>query len=182
LAAVPDPRQRRGRRYPWSLLLVLIAAAVASGQSHGRAIGQWVREHAPQRGETLGWPGARLPSEATLRRALRGVDVAALEEQVGRFTAALAMAGGLPGLRGPALDGKEIRGGRADGRPVRLVGLARHDGVVLGQVEVAAKANEIGAAPQVLAGRDRAAQVPTVDALLAQRALAREFASAAATM
>ena len=40
LQAVPDPRQRRGQRYPWSLLLTLIMAALISGEQHGRGIGQ----------------------------------------------------------------------------------------------------------------------------------------------
>ena len=35
LQAVPDPRQR----YPWSLLLTLIMAALVSGEQHGRGIG-----------------------------------------------------------------------------------------------------------------------------------------------
>jgi hypothetical protein len=41
----PDPRKRRGRRYAWAGLLVLLGAAVASGQQTGAAIAQWVREH-----------------------------------------------------------------------------------------------------------------------------------------
>ncbi len=39
LSAVPDPRQRRGQRYSWSLLLTLITAALASGERNVRAIG-----------------------------------------------------------------------------------------------------------------------------------------------
>lgn len=75
LKAVPDPRIRRGQRYPWSLLLILIAAALASGEHHGRGIGQWVQEHATELARWLAWSGSRLPSEVTLRRALRTVDL-----------------------------------------------------------------------------------------------------------
>ncbi len=85
LAAVPDPRQRRGQRYPWRLLLVLIVAAVASGQPHGRAIGQWVQEHASELRTGLGWRERRLPSAATLRRALLTIDLAVLEAEIGRL-------------------------------------------------------------------------------------------------
>ncbi len=60
--AVPDPRKRRGQRYPWWLLLTLIAAAMLSGQQHGRGIGQWVREHTDELRDALGWTGQRLPS------------------------------------------------------------------------------------------------------------------------
>ncbi|MGH2533812.1 MAG: hypothetical protein ACRDJW_16085 [Thermomicrobiales bacterium] len=37
LGDVPDPRQRRGRRYPWPVLLTLIGAALVAGE-HGQ---QW---------------------------------------------------------------------------------------------------------------------------------------------
>jgi uncharacterized membrane protein len=32
LKDVPDPRQARGQRYAWSLLLILIGSALISGQ------------------------------------------------------------------------------------------------------------------------------------------------------
>jgi predicted transposase YbfD/YdcC len=176
LGAVPDPRQRRGRRYSWELLLVLSAAAVVSGQTHVRGIGQWVREHADEVRDLLDRPGQRLPSEATLRRAIRSVDPVAFERCVGRFgeTTAARLATG-PDLRGLALDGKEVRGARAHGRVVHLLGLASHDGVLLAQTEVADHANEIAAAPALLGGRDLTGTVTTTDALLTQRALARQI-------
>jgi hypothetical protein len=43
-AALPDPRQARGKRHAWSLILTLISAAVVSGEQGLRAIGQWVDE------------------------------------------------------------------------------------------------------------------------------------------
>jgi predicted transposase YbfD/YdcC len=175
LADVPDPRQRRGRRYAWGLLLTLIGAALVSGQRHGRGIGQWVREHAAELGEQLAWPPRRVPSESTLRRALRRVDVAALEQRLGRYAAGLAGPGAARGLRGLALDGKAVRGAQAHGRALHLVGLAGHDGVVLEQAEVDDRANEIVAAPRLLAGRDLRGTVTTADALLAQRGLARQI-------
>jgi len=69
-----------------------------------------------------------------------------------------------------------VRGANRHGARLHLVGLARHaDGRVLAQRAVAAKGNEIAAAPEVLAGRDLAGRVVTMDALLAQRALARQI-------
>lgn len=171
--AVPDPRKRRGQRYPWWLwwlLLTLVAAAMLSGQQHGRGIGQWVREHAAELRQALDWQGRCLPSEATLRRALRQVDLAALET---------ALAGPSPEVVGNqvglAMDGKALRGARAHGRRVHLVGLARHDGCVLSQVAVAEKSNEIPAAAKLLAGRDLTGMVLTVDAELTQRSIARRI-------
>jgi predicted transposase YbfD/YdcC len=186
LSAVPDPRQRRGRRYPWPVLLTLIAAALVSGQQGMRAIGQWVAEHAEELAPLLGLAPGRVPSAATLRRAVRAVDVAALEEQIGRFVAGLpappapapttAPPPVPPAWVGLALDGKAVRGANRHGAQVYLVSLVRHDdGRVLGQLAVADKSNEITAAPRLLARRDLTGTVTTVDALLTQRGLARQI-------
>jgi predicted transposase YbfD/YdcC len=178
LRAVPDPRQRRGRRHTWPLLLTLIAAALASGERNLRAVGQWVTEHADELVTILDPPRRRLPSVATLRRALRIVDLTALE----RCLAALAVeapsaedAAGTPWI-GLAVDGKAVRGANRHGAAVHLVGLVRHgDGAVLGQVAVAAKSNEITAVPRLLADRDLTGTVTTLDALLTQRGIAAQI-------
>lgn len=75
LRSVPDPRKAGGQRYPWELLLTVIAAALASAQPHGRAISQWVHEHADELAGILVTAHGRIPSEAMLRRALQAVDV-----------------------------------------------------------------------------------------------------------
>jgi predicted transposase YbfD/YdcC len=185
LSAVPDPRQRRGCRYPWPVLLTLIAAALVSGQQGMRAIAQWVAEHAAEVGPLVDLPPGRVPSAATLRRAVRAVDLVALEAQIAAFVADLPAPSGPPHERAPAaplpwiglaLDGKAVRGANRHGAQVHLVGLVRHDdGRVLGQEAVADKSNEITAAPRLLAGRDLSGTVTTVDALLTQRALARQI-------
>lgn len=175
LADIPDPRKRRGQRYPWKLLLILISAALGSGQQNGRGIAQWVREQGEQLGRLLGRPGKPLPSEATLRRAARALDVGALEERIGQFAAGLPMPQETTPWHGLALDGKEVRGAGAHGQPVHLVALARHNGAVLAQRAVSAKSNEIPAAAELLAGRDLRGWVVTTDALLAQRNLAKQI-------
>jgi predicted transposase YbfD/YdcC len=179
---VPDPRKARGRRYAWPLLLTLIVAAMASDQRNVRAIGQWVAEHAEDLIAALAPPRGRLPSTATLRRALRAVDVPALEDRLARFVAGSApppppdpAPPPAPWI-GLAIDGKAVRGANRHGAALHLVGLVRHaDGVVLGEVAVADKSNEITAAPRLLAGRDLTGTVTTMDALLAQRVLAAQI-------
>jgi predicted transposase YbfD/YdcC len=157
LSDVPDPRHRRGRRYPWPVLLTLVAAALVSGQQGLRAIGQWVAEHAEELGPLLDLPPGRVPSAATLRRTVQAVDVDALEDRIARFVGALPPAPpvGPPGPRpaagppsggrapvrrpgprpaagpgrwvGLAVDGKAVRGANRHGAHVHLLGLVRHD-------------------------------------------------------
>ena len=135
LTDVSDPRKARGKHYYWTLLLTLVCSALASGQRSGHGIARWVAEHAtillvrlrPERG--------RLPSESTLRRALRQVDVAALEQRLAQYTSPIASAaepqvavissqGKI--LHGQALDGKAVRGASAYGQPPHLVSLVQH--------------------------------------------------------
>lgn len=176
LGAVPDPRRRRGQRYPWVLLLTLVSAALASGQRNGRAIGQWVREHQVELTRAVGWEGRALPSEATLRRAVRAVDVTALEEKIGAFVGERRpRTRARPRWEGIALDGKELRGALAHRQPVHLVAAVRHDGLVLTQTLVSRKGNEITASPRLLRRLDLRGKVVTMDALLAQRRLARQI-------
>ena len=190
LAAVPDPRKARGKRHPWPLILTLLGAALLSGERSVRGIGQWVTERAEELCALLQPPRGRLPSVATLRRALRDVDVVALERQVAAFAQGLpspadaaappAPAGAPPPAAptwvGQAVDGKAVRGANRHGAAVHLVSLVRHaDAAVLGQRRVAAKSNAITAVPALLASRDLTGTVTTMDALLTQRALAAQI-------
>src|SRR5262249_26869783 len=60
-------------------------------------------------------------------------------------------------------------------RGVHLVEAVRHDGVVLKEAAVLSKSTEVTAAPSLLRGMDLRSKVVTVDALLAQRDLARQI-------
>jgi cytochrome c-type biogenesis protein CcmH/NrfG len=76
---IPDPRKARGQRYPWLFLLALVAAVLASGQQTGHAVAHWISLRAEELCERLRPPRASNPSESTLRRALRGLDISVLE-------------------------------------------------------------------------------------------------------
>ena len=184
MAAVPDPRQRHGRRWPWPVLRTVIAAALVSGQRGMRGIGQWVSEHADELGPSLGLAPGWVPSPASLRRAVRAVEVEHLAAQVAAFVAALpppppppaaVPPAPAPAWIGLALDGKAVRGANRPGGKVQLVGLVRHDdGRVPRQVAVAAKRHEITAAPRLFARHTLRGTVTTMDALLTQRELASQ--------
>ena len=182
LKAVPDPRKARGKVFPWEFLLAIIYGAMLSGQFNGSAIAQWGAEHWQ---EVAAFLRIRLPrpaSHSTLRRALRYVDVEALERIVAEYNQALdredqvsGVVAGVDGqpLRGQAIDGKEVRGARAHGVKLHLLSMVRHgSGVTLAQGEVGEKTNEIPAVPELLAGRDLRGTVITLDALNTQRTTA----------
>ncbi|MGE5335701.1 MAG: ISAs1 family transposase [Nitrososphaerota archaeon] len=174
LRRVPDPRQRRGQRYAWETLLLLICAAVVSGQQTGAAIAQWIGEHAAEWQDWVPTACGRIPSAATVRRALREVEVTAVETALGDWVAAhLRPVTGDGVLRAVALDGKAVRGAHLHGAKVHLVSMVTHaQTLTLGQVAVEAKSNEIPAVQRLLAGRDLRGWVVTLDAMHTQRATA----------
>jgi predicted transposase YbfD/YdcC len=183
LNQVPDYRKRKGRLHRWMTLLSLIAMALASAQRTPQAIARWVGEHRDDLFAILPPTVARLPSGATIRRALSRLDVAALEAALAAFhPAPTAGPAGAPTsttpvpLQGVAIDGKAVRGVGRDGHPCHLVSLVQHqDAIVLGQVEVARKRDERSAVPALLEGRDLHGKVVTLDALHTLRPTARQI-------
>ena len=135
LKDIPDPRKARGKRYAWSFLLALICGALACGQKTPHAIAHWIKLHAGEIREYLRPPRDSVPSESTIRRALRAIDVGMLEERLARFAQSLAKKSPAAGTittstgetwQGQAVDGKELRGVRAHGQQVCLLRLVQH--------------------------------------------------------
>lgn len=165
--SLPDPRKRRGRRYPWWVLLTLVTAALASGQQHPTAMIQWVEEHADQLRQHI-WE--RLPSGATLRRAMQHVDVTDLEDRLWAWTEA-HLSPPTQLLHARALDGKTVRGAGRHGVAVHLVAEVAHgSGVVVWQQAVAEKSNEIPLVQRMLTNRSLHGHLFTMDALHTQLA------------
>ena len=177
LKRVPDPRKRRGQRYAWGTLLLVICAALMSGQQTGAAIAQWVVEHAREWQAWTPTDAGRVPSAATLRRALRLVDPLKLEGALGAWVEARLREAERPGdasqtcgVRAVAVDGKAVRGAQTHGAKVHLVSLVTHaQAVTLIQCAVDAKSNEIPAAQRLLGARDLRGWVVTLDAMHTQR-------------
>jgi predicted transposase YbfD/YdcC len=182
LEQVPDPRKARGQRYRWRFLLLIIMAGLASGAQTPHAIAHWASLHRATLQALL--PDLRsMPSESTILRVLRHINVASLETEVAHFCAHLVhpQTGSILTnygelIQGYALDGKAVRGANAHGLRTHLVSLVQHgQGTTVAQVAVAQKRNEITASHTLLTERDLTGTVITMDALLAQRALARQI-------
>jgi predicted transposase YbfD/YdcC len=182
LADLPDPRKRRGTRHAWRVVLAVVSAALAAPCRTPHAIGQWVALHAAALQASLCPTAKRVPSESTVVRALRQVDVSALEQRIAQFgqasdtpapTGAIACPNGFR-LEALSIDGKAVRGAGTHGQATHLVSLVRHgSGTTLAQTAVARKRNEIAAVPLLLAGRDLTDTVTTMDADLPQRTIAQ---------
>ena len=168
LASVPDPRRPRGVRHSLPGLLAVAIAAVASGARSFAAIGQWVGDADADLLASLGFRLGKGPSESAIRRAFGRMDAAKLDAVLGAWMWTRTRV--VDQRRVIAIDGKTIRGARTrNSTAPHLVAAYDHShGVVLGQLAVAAKSNEIPAVRTLLASFDLAGVVVTVDAMHTQ--------------
>src|SRR4051795_3621087 len=163
LAAVPDTRDRRGRRHELSGMLAIGACACLTGATSYVAIGEWAAAQGQAVLDCLDQQPRRraLPCESTLRRCLQDTDAPALDAAVAgwagtRLAAQQAAAAHAAdrllapidaGRRVIAIDGKSLRGSapratpeqvaaarRGGGRIHLVAGCDHVSGVTLGQV------------------------------------------------
>jgi predicted transposase YbfD/YdcC len=177
LETVSDKRKARGKRYSAATVLTLSVLAKLSGEDTPEGMADWGKLRAAQLRVSLGLKRERLPHAVTYRRVLGdAIDIQELEQVVGAFFAR---------CQGPnehlAMDGKTLRGTIEPGQTsgVHLLAVyAVGAGVVLNEVNVALKENEITAAPKVLAEVDLKGKVITGDAMFTQRDLSRQIVEA----
>ncbi|WP_218061679.1 ISAs1 family transposase [Planobispora rosea] len=182
LDAVPDPRNRRGRRYRLGPLLALSLLAVLGGATSIAAINRPIHGYDPAVLSRAGLPGTVRPAASTLRRLLARLDGDAFDVAIGTYLAGLTT-GGPPAdqtpLIGLAVGGKALRGSRTTDGTVHLLAAVRHDTqTVLAQRQVAATSNEISAFAPLLAGLELSKAVITADALRTQAEHARQILAA----
>jgi predicted transposase YbfD/YdcC len=169
LARVADPRHRRGVRHRLAVIMGLAVCAVLAGARSFTAIAEWAADADQDTLRALGVTGV-VPSESTFRRTLQRLDADAFDDLAGEW-AARRTAPGPETRRVIAVDGKTLRGSGHDGEGGRhlLAAFDHAHGVVLGQVEVGAKTNEIPMFTALLDRIDLTRAVVTADALHAQR-------------
>lgn len=114
-----------------------------------------------------------IPSHDTFGRVFAMLDPSAFEQAFIRWTRTLA--GCLDGV--VALDGKTVRRSHnagANQNPIHMVSAWAHaNGIVLGQVKVNEKSNEITAIPELLERLALNGCIVTIDAMGCQRAIAK---------
>jgi len=169
LGGVPDPRDRRGVRYPLAGVLAVAVCAVLAGARSFTAIGEWALDLSVEQLARLGLE--RAPVESTMRKLFARLDAVAVDRQLAVL--AWCRTRHIGGRRVIAIDGKTVRGARTTTAvaPHLIAAVDHTTGVVLGQNAVAAKSNEIPAVRELLAGfdpRDLDGCVITVDAMHTQ--------------
>lgn len=169
LKSLDDPRDARGVRHPWWVILATAAAARLAGQKTDKAVALWAKYHRRTLVLYLPFFNGRPPSRSTFQRAFALLDLDAFEAMISRF-----IGGHEPpsddGWQGLGLDGKEVKGATKHGTPTHLLSVVSHRTAnVLRQCNVGQKTNEIPVARQLLADWDLTGAVVTGDAMHCQR-------------
>jgi predicted transposase YbfD/YdcC len=181
LGSLVDPRARRGVRHCLVSVLAVAVCAVVAGARSFCAIAEWAADAPIDVLSALGITGVP-PHESTIRRVLQALDADALDAMVGAWLASRLDARSHRsqelrswGLRAVAVDGKSVRGAvGGNGRARHLLAAIDHQaGVVLGQVDVEGKTNEIAMFAPLLDTIDLAGVVVTADAMHTQKEHAR---------
>ncbi|MFZ0964128.1 MAG: ISAs1 family transposase, partial [Terriglobia bacterium] len=171
LRTLVDPRKPRGVRHPVVTIVGIAVCAALSGARSFCAMGEWAQGLTREALERLGAKRRTPPSEPTIRRVLQGLDAHRLDAHIGQWVARQQLR---PGVA-VAVDGKSLRRSHEAGQPAPhlLSAILHQEAVVVAQMDVEEKTNEIPKLPALLAPLPLEGTVVTADALHTQKETAR---------
>jgi predicted transposase YbfD/YdcC len=173
---LPDPRVERTKDHELiDILVIAICTLLCAGESFndmadfGQAKADWFKTFLTLRNG--------IPSHDTFNRVFAALDPQAFGECFMAWTQSLRAAVAQEIV---ALDGKALRRAlNADQNSKVIVSAwAQSNGLVLGQLKVDAKSNEITALPKLLRALELSGCIVTVDAMGTQKQIAREIKEA----
>lgn len=170
---LPDPRMDRTRRHKLIDILVIGLCSTLTGgesftdmESFGIARREWLRTF-------LELPSG-IPSHDTFNRLFSAIDPYAFLECFCQWVAGIC-----PNLNDEvvAIDGKALRRAFNEGEPIPYIvsAWASEKGLVLGQVKVDEKSNEITAVPELLRVLKLKGAIVTLDAMGCQKEIAAQI-------
>lgn len=174
--ALPDPRVDRTKDHELiDLLVIAICTLLCAGESFndmedfGKAKADWFKRFLTLR--------HGVPSHDTFNRLFAALDPQAFGDCFVRWTQSLRTAVAQEIV---ALDGKALRRALSGDQSIKCVvsAWAESNSLVLGQLKVSDKSNEITALPALLRALELAGCIVTVDAMGTQKKIAQEIIEA----
>jgi predicted transposase YbfD/YdcC len=175
LDQLTDTRQARGKIYSLSFILTIVLLAKLAGEDKPSAIAEWIKLRRVQLVTAFGCQRDRVPCLNTIRTVLS--EVVSLAELQRLFKQYLHESYGGQQSRLLTMDGKTMCGTIPKGGQQGVHLLAAYlpeEGIVLAQVAVDSKENEISAAPKLIRQLDLRQRVVCGDAMLTQRNISAE--------
>lgn len=180
-----DPRRGAGKRYPLPVLICLLCLAKMAGQTTLKGATEWVRLRAEPLAASFGLKRTAMPCQMTYKRVLEIIDATALnnllaafftrweaQQRCGNEPSRLQTEAGHLSHAHIAIDGKAVRATSQEAKPVHQ--LSAYDvttGIVLFQVNVGEKQNEISALKPLLTPSFIKGRIFTLDAMHTQTEL-----------
>ena len=173
---MPDPRIDRRRAHDLvDILVIAVCTLLCAGESFndmedfGKAKLEWFKTFLTLRNG--------IPSHDTFNRVFAALDPQQFLDCFLRWTQSLRQAVSQEIV---ALDGKALRRALNQGQSAKYVvsAWAESNGLVLGQLKVADKSNEISAVPELLRVLELSGCIVTLDAMGCQKKIAREIIEA----
>lgn len=172
LGQLSDSREARGKRYSLPFLLTAILLGKLAGEDTPKGIAEWLKLRRQQIVAAFNLTRASVPSYNTIRRTL--ATTTSVEELQRSFRQLLHQRYGGQQSVLVVIDGKTLRGTIPKGKNQGVHLLAAYlpeEGLVLLQVAVESKENEITAAPRLLTELDLKGRIICGDAMFTQREL-----------
>lgn len=176
LAEVADPRMERRKEHELvDILVIAVCTLLCVGETFndmedfGKAKYEWFKSFLKLRNG--------VPSHDTFNRVFAALDPKAFLDCFLRWTQSLRQAVSQEIV---ALDGKALRRALNKDQSIKYVvsAWAESNGLVLGQLKVADKSNEISAVPELLRVLELGGCIVTMDAMGCQKTIAREIIEA----
>lgn len=171
---VPDPRAPYNQKHKFLDIIIIAVTAILCGMDTWNEIEDWACSKREWLGTFLELPGG-IPSHDTINRVFQMMDPEKFHDAFFRWTGAIA--GEIEGV--VAIDGKTVRRSKDDvkgSRPVHVVSAwASEASLVLGQLRVDEKTNEIKAIPELLEVLCLKGCVVTIDAMGTQKEIAEKI-------
>lgn len=179
LEDINDPRRRQGQRYRLSYLLLYSILGIMSGALSYRSIRTFIRERNDILQELYGVGFRKVPAVNTIRNVIHALTASHLEEIFRRHAQAMLPLPSAPGSsevrRKPAiaLDGKTLRHSfdhLNDQKAAQvLTAFASEYAIILANVEVSDKTNEIPVAQELIRKLGLTGVIFTADAMHCQK-------------
>lgn len=170
-----DPRGRQGIEHEFLSIVLIAVLATLGGATGWEDIETYGESHEDWLGSFLNFPSG-IPSADTYRRLFERIEPTALERCFQSWVEQLVEATGAQVI---AIDGKTLKGSYDRNRKQSSLHLveawASENRLLLGQVRVETKSNEITAIPQLLELLDLSGCIITLDAMGTQHKIARQI-------